>query len=171
MPDKDIENCGSSHCPRCEQEKAYQAKRKAEIDEFLAIRKAEAKEIDPTTAEVSWGYGQVLDPYGILDLPEDCDCVGRNYFARNQGSNIWVSDADIADDTWRALSRRASADEACPRDPIPPELAGAGTEFARAWIAAEINNADVAAITARETAQTNLLKAIARYTKKKLHNP
>ena len=40
------------------------------------------KAINPETADVEWWYTQVLDPYRMLDLPDECLCVGRGYFAR-----------------------------------------------------------------------------------------
>jgi hypothetical protein len=60
------------------------------VEEWLAIRKAEGLKINPTTAEVDWDWRQIL-PDGIYpDQPEECDCVGRVYFARRPGSEIWV---------------------------------------------------------------------------------
>ena len=54
------------------------------VEEWLAVRRAEGRKIDPATAEVDWRYAQVLDPYGVCpDLPEECDCIGREYFARH----------------------------------------------------------------------------------------
>jgi hypothetical protein len=53
------------------------------VDQWLAIRKEAALEIDPETAEVLWGYAQTLDPYGVYpDLPPEHQQVGREYFAR-----------------------------------------------------------------------------------------
>jgi len=72
--------------------------------EWLAIRKQAGREIDPDTAEVFWDYGQVLDPYGIHpELPEEYQCVGRNYFARAPGSDIWVEFGDLPSATRDAL--------------------------------------------------------------------
>ena len=79
-------------------------KPKVDIEEYLAVRKAEGLRIDPNTAEVDWGYGQVLDPYGIIgNLPDECDCVGRVYFARAPGSELWVEFGDLPDETRNAL--------------------------------------------------------------------
>jgi hypothetical protein len=72
--------------------------------EWVAIRKQTARKIDPETAEVDWDYGQVLDPYGIHpELPEEYQCVGRNYFARVPGSDIWVEFGDLSRATACAL--------------------------------------------------------------------
>jgi hypothetical protein len=82
---------------------------KSERDQWLAVRKEEALKIDPGTAEVDWRYRQVLDPYGVLDeweLPAEFDCVGREYFARAPGSDIWVRFGDLPDETRKVLWER-----------------------------------------------------------------
>jgi len=77
---------------------------KQTIEEFLAIRKEEGLKIDPKTAEVMWIYAQTLDPYGVYsDLPEECQQVGREYFARSPGSDIWVNFGDLPETTRDAL--------------------------------------------------------------------
>jgi hypothetical protein len=71
---------------------------KAEIEQWLAIRKEAGLKIDPETAEVDWSYGQTLDPYGVLDewkLPEEFHQIGREYWARAPGSDVWVSFSDL----------------------------------------------------------------------------
>jgi hypothetical protein len=85
------------------------ASEKAEDEQWLAIRKEEALKIDPETAEVEWSYGQPMDPYGVLDeweLPEEFHCVGREYFARTPGSNVWVSFDDLPKATAERLNHR-----------------------------------------------------------------
>ena len=73
-------------------------------EQFLSIRREAAQHIDPETAEVDWDYGQILDPYRIdPDLPEELQCVGRLYFARSPGSNIWVSFYDLPEAVRSAL--------------------------------------------------------------------
>ena len=74
-----------------------------EVDDFLAVRKEAAKHIDPATTELCWGYRQVLDPYDVLDVSEEEYCVGRSYFARSPGSNIWVSFSDLSPELCKAL--------------------------------------------------------------------
>jgi hypothetical protein len=49
----------------------------------------------PETAEVYWEYGQICDPYDVEDLSEEYQCIGRNYFARSPGSDVWVSLHDL----------------------------------------------------------------------------
>jgi hypothetical protein len=75
-----------------------------EIQQWLASRKEAGLRIDPETAEVCWEYGQVMDPYGVYsDLPEECQQVGRQYFAQSPGSDIWVHFRDLPDETRHAL--------------------------------------------------------------------
>jgi hypothetical protein len=69
---------------------------KANVEEWLAIRKEEGLKIDPDTAEVDWHYAQTLDPYGVdQNLTEECQQIGREYFARSPGSDIWVHFHDL----------------------------------------------------------------------------
>jgi hypothetical protein len=68
---------------------------------WLAIRKEAGLKIDPETAEVEWTYGNIGDPYGVKALPEDC--IGRIYFARSPGSDVWVDFDDLPDATRDAL--------------------------------------------------------------------
>jgi hypothetical protein len=74
------------------------------VEQWLAIRKEAGLHIDPETAEVLWTYEQVADPYGVHpDLPEEYQCVGRAYFARSPGSDVWVEFGDLPDATRDAL--------------------------------------------------------------------
>ena len=63
--------------------------------QWLSERKEQGLKIDPETAEVFWNYGFVLDPYGLYDLAEEEKCIGRIYFARSPGSDVWVSFYDL----------------------------------------------------------------------------
>jgi hypothetical protein len=77
------------------------------VEQWLAIRKEAGLKIDPETAEVTWQYAQILDPYGVHpDLPPECDQVGRAYFARSPGSDVWVEFGDLPDATRDALWRK-----------------------------------------------------------------
>jgi hypothetical protein len=81
--------------------------RKMPVEQWLAIRKQEAVRVDPEIALVEWDYGQIFDPYGVdPNLPPEYRCAGRNYFARNRGSYIWVSFHDLPVETCRALYER-----------------------------------------------------------------
>jgi hypothetical protein len=84
--------------------------------DWLQIRKDAAARIDPTTAEVTFNWGQVLDPYGVdPDLPPDCYQVGRIYFARNPDEEIWVSFYDLPEPALKILWDRIDRGEI--RDP------------------------------------------------------
>ena|ERR1700739_3387264 len=77
-----------------------------EREEWLAVRKKAALKIDPETAEVLWAYRLTVDPYGLYpeeEIPEECRQVGREYFARSPGSDIWVLFADLPTATADAL--------------------------------------------------------------------
>ena len=74
------------------------------VEQWLAIRKEAARQIDPETAEVTWRYGQTFDPYGVIpDMPEEWEQIGRGYFARSPGSDVWVSFLDLPQATAEAL--------------------------------------------------------------------
>jgi hypothetical protein len=76
---------------------------------FQSIRKKAGKCIDPATPEVEWTYAQTPDPYGVdPDLPEELQQVGREYFARAPGSNVWVWFGDLPEATRSALWERIS---------------------------------------------------------------
>jgi hypothetical protein len=77
-----------------------------EIQQFLAERKREALTIDPDTAEVEWWYREVADPYDIDPEGVEESCVGRDYFARRPGSEIWVWFGDLPDTTRERLWER-----------------------------------------------------------------
>src|SRR5689334_20242779 len=75
-----------------------------EIQDFLTIRKEAARHIDPETAEVDWQYGQILDPYGVNPrLSEELQCIGRIYFAKSTGNDVWVCFSDLPDEIRSAL--------------------------------------------------------------------
>jgi hypothetical protein len=78
---------------------------RAEI--WHALPEIAGRQIDPENAELCCRFGQVVDPYGVCpDLPPECDCVGRLYFARNPGSRIWVEFGDLPDATREALWKK-----------------------------------------------------------------
>jgi hypothetical protein len=74
------------------------------VEQWLAIRKEAGLRIDPATADVMWCHALTLDPYGVKpDLPEEYHQVGREYFARAPGSDIWVLFGDLPEETARRL--------------------------------------------------------------------
>ena len=96
------------------------------IQKNFSGRSEEALRIDPTTAEVDWEYGQVMDPYGIdPDLPDELQCVGRIYFARSPGSSVWVCFYDLPEEIREALWERHSRTLAFPAGlPAAPDQEG-----------------------------------------------
>jgi hypothetical protein len=69
-----------------------------------ALRKAAGLHIDPETAEVDWTYSYTLDPYGDEpNLPEEFHCVGRTYFARSPGGEVWINFCDLSEKTQEVL--------------------------------------------------------------------
>jgi len=63
--------------------------------------------VDPSTAEIDWTYAQTLDPYGDrLPLLPQAEQVGREYFARAPGSDIWVCVRHLPDATRGAIWER-----------------------------------------------------------------
>src|SRR5262245_4528020 len=62
-----------------------------EKKQWLSVRREQGLKIDPDTAEVFCEHGSIRDPYGLHDLTYEEDNIGRNYFARSPGSDVWVS--------------------------------------------------------------------------------
>jgi hypothetical protein len=92
-----------------EKHKARLAAEEIEAEKWLAVRKEAGRKIDPETAEVDWSYAEGGNPYGAHP-PEVCSSqVGREYFARDLGSDIWVWFGDLPVATQDALwaKRRA----------------------------------------------------------------
>jgi hypothetical protein len=77
-----------------------------EVQLFLAGREREGALIDPESAEVCWQYGSTLDPYCVYDLPAQFTQIGREYYARRPGSDIWVSYIDLPPETLRRLREK-----------------------------------------------------------------
>jgi hypothetical protein len=73
-------------------------------DLWFALLKIAGQQIDPDTAEVFWTYGLTLDPYGVYpDLPEEYQQVGREYFARAPGTEVWLNFGDLPKETRERL--------------------------------------------------------------------
>lgn len=77
-----------------------------DVEAWLIVRKEEALKIDPETAEVFGTWGEILDPYGVRNLPEDLRCYGGNNFVRRPGGDIWVWDGDLPKDVRDRLWKR-----------------------------------------------------------------
>jgi hypothetical protein len=89
------------------------------VEYLHALRKAVGLHIDPETAEVDWIYALTIDPYGDYpDLPEEYQQVGREYFARSPGSDVWISLGDLPEATCEALwKKRWESQGLPPEDP------------------------------------------------------
>jgi hypothetical protein len=75
-----------------------------ELRKFDDERIALGKLLDPTTADISFGWVNVLDAYGVTDdLPPEAQCIGRVYFLRAPESDIWVSQYDLPAATCRDM--------------------------------------------------------------------
>jgi hypothetical protein len=85
-----------------------------ERNAWLASRKEAGLKIDPETAEVEWTYAQTLDPYGVYPLLPEEYCVGREYFARSPGDDVWVWFGDLPQATRNALWEKHKAKLAFP---------------------------------------------------------
>jgi hypothetical protein len=86
-----------------------------DVEKWLAVRKEAGLKINSETAELTWVYALTLDPYGVYsDLPEECQQVGREYFARSPQSDIWVSFKDLPEQTHNALWHKHKSQLAFP---------------------------------------------------------
>jgi hypothetical protein len=77
------------------------------VGQRLAIRREAGLKINPETAEVFWNHASIVDPYGVdPELPGECQQVGRVYFARSPGTDIWVCFYDLPKATRDALWKK-----------------------------------------------------------------
>jgi hypothetical protein len=74
------------------------------VEQWLAIRREAALQIDPETAEVMRKYANLADPYGVC--PDGEECIGRVSFARPAGSDVWVDFGDLPEATVKALREK-----------------------------------------------------------------
>ena len=89
------------------------------VGRWLEIRKDAGLKIHPETAEVCWEWARTLDPYGVHSLIPEEDQVGREYFARSPGSDIWVSFHDLPEATRCAIRER---NPVCVNSGFPDDL-------------------------------------------------
>jgi hypothetical protein len=78
----------------------------ADVEAFLADRKAAAKLIDPQNCEVIYFFRKVGDPYCLFDVPDEWSCIGREYFARNLPDGSWACLNDLPSETGAILWKR-----------------------------------------------------------------
>jgi hypothetical protein len=77
-----------------------------ELKQWLAERKEAGKAIDVATCEITWTYGQILDPYGVREVAPEEYQVGRLVFVRSPESGGWVSSYDLPEESAIALHQR-----------------------------------------------------------------
>jgi hypothetical protein len=97
---------GESHIIQLKPRKGLTAE---DVRAFLADREEEAKRIDPENCEVIKYHTEVLDPYGLFDVPDERSCVGSERFARNLPDGSWVWFDDLPKATQDTLLKRAAA--------------------------------------------------------------
>jgi hypothetical protein len=96
---------------------------KMTVEEWLAIRREAALQIDSETAEVTCKHANIVDPYGMY--PNSEECIGRVCFARASGSDVWVCFDDLPDATVKALREKQELRRAFPEPTVyrrPKEL-------------------------------------------------
>jgi hypothetical protein len=88
--------------------RGFQSADQRERKKWLALRKEAGRQIEPETAEVTWIYACTEDPYCINPelSEEDQYSCGREYFARNPRSDIWVRIVDLPTATREALREK-----------------------------------------------------------------
>lgn len=79
-----------------------------ELRSLTEHRRELGRAIDPETAEVTWWFGQVTDPYGDCPYGYDSElnCIGRLYFARASGAPDWIWWGDLPQATLLRLRER-----------------------------------------------------------------
>ena len=84
-----------------------------EMRPWLEGRKEAGRRIDPNSVDVEFTFfwAELDDPYGVLDLPPWCSCVGRRYFVRSPDSDGWVDFSDLPEGTVHQLEKRIRAGE------------------------------------------------------------
>jgi len=90
------------------------------VAEFHEFMKAEGQKIDARSADVTWRYGSICDPYDMGYEGEDN--IGRVYFARTLGSDVWVEFSDLPHETRRDLRSRLESGKPPLTVPFNPEV-------------------------------------------------
>ena len=88
-----------------------------EYRKFEQERIDAGKLIDLNTAILHWGWGEILDVYGVLDPVEETN-FGRVYFLRAPDSDIWVNIYNLPEETRDEFWRRFYAGY-CDAKPFP----------------------------------------------------
>jgi hypothetical protein len=80
-----------------------------ELCKFYEERIAGGRLIDPATANIICEWVDVIDPYGVIVVPREAQCVGRVYFSRAPERDVWVSEYDLPAATHRDMRLRLDA--------------------------------------------------------------
>jgi hypothetical protein len=94
----------------------------ADIEAYLAQRKADALKIDPANCDVLRSRVQMVDPYGLYHVSGEADCIGSHLFVRALPDGQWVSEWDLPDGILKEITRIKTGKEAA-------EEPGAGYEL------------------------------------------
>jgi hypothetical protein len=78
----------------------------ADVEAELAERKAEGALIDPAKCAIIKYYAEVLDIYGLLEVPDEWQCLSSELFVRNLPDGYWVWFGDLPEETRKTLMRR-----------------------------------------------------------------
>ena len=92
-------------------------KRRREIAVDKWNRKKAGFKIDPETADVTFNWGDICDPYG--HSPGTAECIGRNHFARSPDGDEWVEFGDLPEPTRDRLWARIRAGDFDKADDFP----------------------------------------------------
>jgi hypothetical protein len=78
----------------------------ADVEAFLAGRRADAQLIDPENCEIFKYAVESVDIYELFDVPDEWSCVGGELFVRNLPDGYWVWVGDVPEETWKAVLKR-----------------------------------------------------------------
>jgi hypothetical protein len=85
----------------------------AEVEAFLAERKAAGLLIDPETCTAIKYTAEAIDIYGLFNVPDQWSCAGSELFVRNADSvgpdRYWVWEGDLPEQTCKAVLKRLNA--------------------------------------------------------------
>jgi hypothetical protein len=82
----------------------------ADVEAFLAERKAAGLLINPATCATIDYYAEALDIYELFDVPDEWSCVGSELFVCNPDADgphrYWVWLGDLPEETCKAVLKR-----------------------------------------------------------------
>jgi hypothetical protein len=78
----------------------------ADVEAFLAGRRAAALLIDPANCKMISHYVEACDIYELFDVPDEWQCAGKELFVRNLPDGHWVWFGDLPEETCKAVLKR-----------------------------------------------------------------